>query len=77
MAGGRQNRSRTSTWTVPGVPGGPLGILSAVVQPKDAKLKLGIAELGFELKRNPNYRQLVRDHLRLGRRFPAGSQRGA
>jgi hypothetical protein len=40
------------------------GILSAVVQPKDAKLKLGIAELGFELKRNPNYRQLVRDHLR-------------
>lgn len=39
-------------------------ILSAVVQPKDAKVKLGIAELGFELKRNPNYRQLVRDHLR-------------
>ena len=41
-------------------------ILSATVTPKDAKVKapLGVFEIGFELKNNPNNRQLVREYSR-------------
>ena len=41
-------------------------ILSATVSPNDAKLKdpFGIFEIGFELKNNPNNRQLVREYSR-------------
>src|SRR6266404_5654852 len=41
-------------------------VLSASVTPKDVKLKspLGIFEIGFELKNNPNNRQLVREYSR-------------
>ena len=41
-------------------------LLSASVTPKDVKLKgpLGIFEIGFELKNNPNNRQLVREYSR-------------
>lgn len=42
-------------------------ILSATVTPKDAKVQdpLGIFEIGFELKNNPNNRQLVREYSRV------------
>ena len=41
-------------------------ILSATVAPKETKLKdpFGIFEIGFELKNNPNNRQLVREYSR-------------
>jgi hypothetical protein len=39
-------------------------ILSAPVEAKDAKAKFGLVEIGFEIKRNPNYRQQVREYLR-------------
>lgn len=41
-------------------------MLSATVMPKEAKVKdpLGIFEIGFELKNNPNNRQLVREYSR-------------
>lgn len=41
-------------------------ILSTTVTPKDVKVKdpLGIFEIGFELKNNPNNRQLVREYSR-------------
>lgn len=41
-------------------------ILSTTVVPKEVKLKepLGVFEIGFELKNNPNNRQQVREHSR-------------
>jgi hypothetical protein len=41
-------------------------ILSATVVPKEVKLKepFGVFEIGFELKNNPNNRQLIREHSR-------------
>lgn len=41
-------------------------ILSATVMPKEASVKdpMGIFEIGFELKNNPNNRQLVREYSR-------------
>ncbi len=40
------------------------GILAAPVSPTDISFGMGIAKLGFEIKNNPNNRQLVRAHLR-------------
>jgi hypothetical protein len=40
------------------------GILTAPVEPKDIEFEAGIAKLGFEIKKNPNNRQIVREHLR-------------
>jgi hypothetical protein len=40
------------------------GFLTTPVEPKDLDFGVGIAKLSFEIKKNPNNRQLVRAHLR-------------
>lgn len=39
-------------------------ILSSPVQFEDGKVTLGVLQLGFKFKHNPNYRQQVREYLR-------------
>lgn len=39
-------------------------LLHMIVTPKDVTVQLPLLEIGFELKRNPTYRQHVRDYLR-------------